>query len=231
MSTQTDSSPRPHHLQVIHWLQTLTPTERQWASATLRFTRARPGDVICRLGSTPTHWIGVVEGLVKMSGYAEDGRPVTFAGFPAGGWFGEGTILKQQAYQYEIQALQPSVLAWLPLGDFQRLLDESIHFNHWLMRQFNERLGQFIAWKAAEQTQTIDERLAQALSTLFDPALFPSAGDRLKISQQELAYLVGTSRQQINEALSRLRDAGAAEGEYGGVHLLNLQRLLGYRRP
>lgn len=199
-------------------------------SATLSFTRAQPGEVICRLGSMPTHWIGVVEGLVKMSGYAEDGRPVTFAGFPAGGWFGEGTILKQQTYQYEIQALQASVLAWLPLASFQRLLDESIHFNHWLMRQFNERLGQFIAWKAAEQTQTIDERLAQALSTLFDPALFPLAGDRLKISQQELAYLVGTSRQQINEALSRLRDAGAAEGEYGCVRLLDLQRLLGYRR-
>ena len=85
------------------------------------------------------------------------------------------------------------------------------------------------ALKAAEQTLTTEERLAQALGTLFNPALFPGVGTQLKISQQELAYLVGTTRQKVNEALRCLSDAGVAQSEYGGIRLLDLQRLKMYR--
>lgn len=229
MTTRTDRVPRPDELSGIPWLEALPASERVWAAANLRVRLARSGDIVCSVGDMPTHWIGVIEGLVKMSGDGANGRTVTFAGFPAGGWFGEGTIMKGQMYQYDIQVLQPSVLAWLPLATFHRLLEESIHFNRFLLKQFNERLGQFIAWKAAEQTLTTEERLAQALGTLFNPTLFPRAGMQLKISQQELAYLVGTSRQKVNEALKHLSDAGAAQSEYGGVRLLDLQRLRMYR--
>lgn len=229
VSEPPNHPPHSDHLEAIPWLQALGAADRGWASAALRIAPVSPHETICRLGEVPTHWIGVVEGLVKMSSSAESGRAVTFAGFPAGAWFGEGTILKDETYQYDIQALQPSIVAWLPRAAFQRLLDESLGFNRFLMRQFNERLGQFIAWKAAEQMLTLDERLAQALGTLFDPALFPRVGDRLKISQQEVAYLVGTSRQQVNEALSMLLAAGAARAEYGGIRLLDLQRLRRYR--
>ena len=53
----------------------------------------------------------------------------------------------------------------------------------------------------------------------------------VKISQQELAYLVGTSRQRIDEALPLLRDVGAIRAEYGTITLLELQRLRLYRAP
>ncbi|MDO9403014.1 MAG: Crp/Fnr family transcriptional regulator [Polaromonas sp.] len=217
------------HLGAIPWLAALKHQERDWVTGELRLSAVQPGDTICSMGALPTHWIGVTSGLVKMSATASNGRAVTFAGFPAGGWFGEGTILKSQAYRYEIQALQPSTIARLPVPAFRRLVDESLQFNRFLMMQFNERLGQFIAWKAAEQTLTLDERLAQALATLFDPVLFSTVGDVLKISQQELGYPVGTSRQQINELMPLLRAAGAVTSEYGGVRLLDIQKLRCYR--
>ena len=219
----------PEQLLAIPWMEALNATEREWAATVLRVTTVGPAELVCRVGSRPTHWVGVLDGLVKMSSYGDSGQTVTFAGFPAGGWFGEGTILKQETYQYDIQALQGSRLVWMPVAAFRHLLSESIAFNGFLMRQFNERLGQFIAWKAATTTLQLDERLAQALANLFNPALFPRVGDRLKISQQELAYLVGTSRQQINEALPLLRDAGAAEAEYGGIRLLDLYKLRAYK--
>ena len=37
--------------------------------------------------------------------------PITFTGVPPGGWFGEGTVLKREAYRYNIQALRKSVVA------------------------------------------------------------------------------------------------------------------------
>jgi CRP/FNR family transcriptional regulator, cyclic AMP receptor protein len=50
----------------------------------------------------------------------------------------------------------------------------------------------------------------------------------LRITQQELAYLVGLSRQRVNEALSHLQTLGAIRVEYGGVRVLDLERLRSY---
>jgi DNA-binding GntR family transcriptional regulator len=50
-------------------------------------------------------------------------------------------------------------------------------------------------------------------------------GEVLRITQQELAYLVGLSRQRVNEALTTLAEQGSIRVEYGGLRVLNLQAL------
>jgi DNA-binding GntR family transcriptional regulator len=60
---------------------------------------------------------------------------------------------------------------------------------------------------------------------LFNPVLYPGLGSVLRITQQELAYLVGLSRQRVNEALTTLTEHGAVQVEYGGLRVLNLQAL------
>jgi len=47
----------------------------------------------------------------------------------------------------------------------------------------------------------------------------------LRITQQELAYLAGLSRQRVNEALSTLQSEGCIRVEYGGLRVLDLQAL------
>jgi CRP/FNR family cyclic AMP-dependent transcriptional regulator len=47
----------------------------------------------------------------------------------------------------------------------------------------------------------------------------------LRITQQELAYLVGLSRQRVNEALAALELQGAIRVEYGGLRVLDLAAL------
>jgi CRP/FNR family transcriptional regulator, cyclic AMP receptor protein len=54
--------------------------------------------------------------------------------------------------------------------------------------------------------------VASSLATLFNPVLHPRMGDVLRITQQELAYLVGQSRQHVNEALSTLQARVGAAG-------------------
>jgi CRP/FNR family cyclic AMP-dependent transcriptional regulator len=44
--------------------------------------------------------------------------------------------------------------------------------------------------------------VARSLAALFNPVLYPGVGEVLRITQQELAYLVGLSRQRVNEALA-----------------------------
>ena len=62
-------------------------------------------------------------------------------------------------------------------------------------------------------------------AALFNPTLFPGVGEILRITQQELAYLVGLSRQRVNVALNRLEEQGAIRIEYGGMRVLNLAAL------
>jgi CRP/FNR family cyclic AMP-dependent transcriptional regulator len=55
--------------------------------------------------------------------------------------------------------------------------------------------------------------------------LYPGVGQVLRITQQELAYLVGLSRQRVNEALMALQAQGTIRVEYGGVRMLDLAAL------
>ncbi len=57
------------------------------------------------------------------------------------------------------------------------------------------------------------------------PHPLPRFGSLLRITQQELGYLVGLSRQRVNEALHALQQAGLIRVEYGGLRLLDLEGL------
>jgi CRP-like cAMP-binding protein len=203
----------------------MTEAEQALAIPRIVIGDAEPGDLVCRFGKAPTYWFGVVEGLLKMSTDNAQGYSVTFTGLPSGGWFGEGTALKREAYRYNVQALRSTTVAGLPLDSFHLLLDQSIGFNRFVMNQLNERLGQFIAAREIDRLANPDVRVARNLAALFNPVLFPGVGEVLRITQQELAYLVGLSRQRVNVALNALQQAQWIRLEYGGVRVLNLNAL------
>ena len=209
----------------IPWLDLLLPAERDMAVAALRVGDASAGDYVCRVGRPVTYWFGVVEGLLKMSADDAQGLTMTFTGVPPGGWFGEGTALKREPYRYNIQALRKSLVAGLPVDTFHWLLDHSIGFNRFVMNQLNERLGQFIAAREIDRLNNPDVRVARSLAALFNPVLYPGVGEILRITQQELAYLVGLSRQRVNEALAELQARGTIQVEYGGLRVLDLAAL------
>jgi CRP-like cAMP-binding protein len=212
-------------LKLIPWFGLLKDNERNRIESHLVVSDPMPGDYVCRVGRQATYWFGVVEGLLKMSTDSASGRTITFTGVPPGGWFGEGTAIKRESYRYNIMALRRSVVAGLPIDTFHWLLDNSIGFNRFVMNQLNERLAQFIEAREIDRSTDPDVRVARNLAALFNPTLFPGVGEILRITQQELAYLVGLSRQRVNVALNRLEEQGAIRIEYGGMRVLNLAAL------
>ena len=212
-------------LKLIPWFGLLKENERNRIESQLVVSDPMPGDYVCRMGRQATYWFGVVEGLLKMSTDSASGRTITFTGVPPGGWFGEGTAIKRESYRYNIMALRRSVVAGLPIDTFHWLLDNSIGFNRFVMNQLNERLAQFIEAREIDRSNDPDVRVARNLAALFNPTLFPGVGEILRITQQELAYLVGLSRQRVNVALNRLEEQGAIRIEYGGMRVLNLAAL------
>jgi len=215
----------------IVWVPRLSADERERVRSELMVTLAQPGDSICRVGRPVTFWFGLVEGLLKMSNDDSLGPIMTFAGLAPGGWFGEGTALKREPYRYNVQALRKSLVAGLPVETFHWLLDHSIGFNRFVMCQLNERLGQFIAAREIDRLSEPEVRVARSLANLFHPGLFPGVGQLLRITQQELAYLVGLSRQRVNLALATLHRQGLIEVTYGGLRVLDLAALRAYALP
>lgn len=222
---QRRRKPRAEELEGIPWLIVLQPDERENAVQALVVGDAEPGDYVCRTGRSPTYWFGVVEGLLKMNTDSADGVNLTLAGLPPGGWFGEGTAVKREPYRYNVQAIRKSVVGGLPIEMFHWLLDHSIGFNRFVMSQLNERLGQFIAAREIDRMSNPDLRVARSLAALFNPLLYPGVGEVLRITQQELANLVGLSRQRVNEALATLQRERVIEVEYGGLRVLDIDAL------
>lgn len=217
--------PTPAELEAIPWLRLLDGAQRAHAVTALEVADAEPGERLCRIGRPASFWFGVVDGLLKMNNDDSTGQAVTFTGIPPGGWFGEGTLLKRESYRYNIQALRRSIVAGLPLESFHALLDGSIAFNRFVLNQLNERLGQFIAARETDRIHDPDVRVARNLAALFHPQLYPGVGKGLRITQQELGYLVGLSRQRVNQALTRLAGAALIRIEYGGLRVLDLDGL------
>ncbi len=210
------------------WWNVLTPAQMARVEVDLveRFIPA--GSYACRKGDPVEHWMGVTDGLLKMSSGSPEGKTVTFTGMLAGGWFGEGSLLKTEPRRYDVVALRDSMIACMPRHTFNWLLDNSIPFNRFLLMQLNARLGLFISLVEYDRMLDTDARVARCLAALFNPYLNPIASRQLQISQEEVGYLCSTSRQRANQALQVLEKAGLVKVDYGGITILDMDGLRGF---
>jgi CRP-like cAMP-binding protein len=213
-------------LQATPWGKTLGAEELAAAAAEVVEKKVATGGYVCRKGEAVEAWIGVIDGLVKMSSLSPEGKPISFTGVPTGGWFGEGSLLKHpEPRMYDVVAVRESRVAYMPRPVFMRLIDHSIAFNRFLLKQLNERLGQFIGTVENDRLLEPDARVARALAQLFNPLLYPGTAAQLQLSQEEIGLLSGVSRQRANQALQVLEKAGLLKVEYGGVRVLDVAGL------
>ncbi|MFC4275968.1 Crp/Fnr family transcriptional regulator [Achromobacter aloeverae] len=210
------------------WLRVLTAQEQARVLKDVTIQQVSAGTIIERKGEPGQAWIGVLAGLVKVSVGNADGKLASLTGVPAGGWIGEGTLLKREIRKYDVVALRDSVVARLPAATFEFLLDTSIPFNRYLLQQLNERVAQFIGKAENDRLLDTDARVARCLAELFNPLLYPGMGMKLAITQEEVGYLARVSRQRANQALGALEAAGLLRVEYGGVRVLDLEGLKHY---
>jgi CRP-like cAMP-binding protein len=212
-------------LRAAIWAKALGAGELARVEAELSERAVPAGGYVCRKGEPVNHWVGVIDGLLKLGTISASGKPATLTGVPAGGWFGEGSLLKDEPRRYDAVALRATRVALMPRATFARLLDTSIGFNRFLLNQLNERLAQFIAMLEYERLLDPDARVARCLAWLFNPFLYPGVGQKLQVSQEEIGYLSGISRQRVNQALQALEKLGLLRVEYGGVTILDLEGL------
>ncbi len=72
----------------------LTQSERDAAFKALYIREHDQGHFVCQRNEIADSWIGVIRGFLRVQDTSADGKPVMFTGVAAGGWIGEGSLLK-----------------------------------------------------------------------------------------------------------------------------------------
>ncbi len=222
-------SSSPEHVPALlaqhDWFRALS-TAHQALAASETVVREYPaGGYIARRGGFPRYRHGVDPGLIKLAVYTPDGRGCTFSGVPAGGWCGEGSVIKREDRRYDVIAIRDSRVLLVPEPVFNTLLADSLPFAGFVVRQLNERMGQFIATVQNDRLLGADARVAQAVAQLFHPALYPKTTEVLELSQEEIGLLTGLSRQRVNQALRRLEAGGMVSLSYQTIRVTDLEGL------
>jgi CRP-like cAMP-binding protein len=211
--------------RIAAWSRELNEREIDVARAGIVEKSYSANEFIFMRGDSFDYWTGIVTGLARMGTASSGGKAVMLAGVTAGGWFGEGSILKGEARRYDMVALRDTRLALMDRNTFFWLFENSVAFNKFLVRQLNERVGQFIGALEHGRTLDVTSRVARSIASLFNPILYPDMTRHLEITQEEIGALSGISRQNTNQCLKRLEQEGLLRLEYGGVTIIELERL------
>lgn len=222
---QTVSLSRDELLGGSNWFIALSENAQTLVNADLIERNVNAGEALGYQGETQLHWFGVMDGLLKWSVSAIDGRSVTLGGQSVGSWFGEGTLVRGQPRQADIIALRHSRVAMIPRDTFNWLRQNEPVFNEFLLRQINERMHWFMGSMAAHRLLDADHLVVRALWGLAHPLLNPLGLHHLLISQEELANLAMVSRQRCNMTLVNLKREGLIELGYGAISIRNIDAL------
>ena len=217
-----------HLRRIAYWSHDLLAEEFEQARRGIVERTYPKGSYVCHRGDMLEPWTGVVTGIVKVGTVSHSGKSVSLAGMRPFGWFGEGSVLKNEPRQYDISALRDTRMALMNRATFLWLFENSVAFNRFLVWQLNARLGQFIALLEYDRMLEGRARLARSIAWLFHPVLYPEAGTHLEVTQEEIGELSGQSRQAANKGLSELEAEGLIRVDRTGITVLELERLRRY---
>ena len=175
------------------------------------------------------YWTGIVTGLARMGIVSRGGKAASFAGLTAGAWFGEGSVLKNEPRRYDVMALRDTRLALMDRSTFVWLFENSVGVQplpgptaQRAARPVHRRSWNMAArWMRPRGWRARSPRCSIRFSTRKGPR-------HLEITQEEIGALSGISRQNANQCLKRLEKDGLLRLEYGGVTMVDLERLRDY---
>lgn len=173
------------------------------------------GDSLFLKGSMPDALFGVVQGTLRVSVTGASGREAVIAVLQPGHWFGEVSLLVGQERVYDTFATEPTEMAVVSAPDFHHLIASSFEIHMAFTRLIGLRLRQALRWIDDAILSPLPVRLAQRILALAQLG----SGEPLAVSQEDLAMMLGVSRQSVNRQLKLWEDAGLLRLEYKRIAL------------
>ena len=176
-----------------------------------RLRRFGAGETIFLMGSPGDSMMAVLNGNVRISVPAVDGREIVLAILQQNEVFGEIAMLDGKERTADARALTPCTLAILERRDVLAFLDR--HPGAWLrlVEVLCERMRRTDLHIAEVALLQLPIRLAKALLRMSNPEPIPPVGRKnatIQLSQRELGNLVGAARESVNKCLREWQKAG-----------------------
>jgi CRP-like cAMP-binding protein len=214
------------------WFSSLSPSLRHDILRCAYVKRLKDGDLITARGDPPEEWMACAKGAVRVSSTSLSGKQITFTYVEPGIWFGDVAILDGDTRTHDGYAHGETSILCVAKADFQKILATHVELYDALLRLQARRIRQLFGLVEDLNTLPLRSRLAKQLLHLARsygvPSLHHGSETRigLHLAQEELAQLLGASRQRVNQELKAMEREEILRIEPGGLVIRDREALL-----
>ena len=214
---------------LLHWMD--GDGQAAFAAAVHR-RRFAAGETIYLQGEAGAEMYRIERGSVRLSVLRRDGREIVLLFFQPGDCFGDSSLVDGGPRPQTAQAITDVEVGVLGAAAFRKLRQTCPGFDDALLRLLATQMRAATAQYADSSLDNLRSRvLARILMSARSFGAETEGGVRLtlRLSQAELAMMVGASRQHVNKVLKRIEADGLIAIEYGNILVrdpVGLERLL-----
>ena len=205
------------------WFSSLSPSLKHDILRCAYVKRYKDGDLITARGEPPEVWIACAKGAIRVSSTSISGKQITLTYVEPGIWFGDVSIFDGDRRTHDAYAHGNSTILCVAKADFRKILAAHVELYEALLRLHSRRIRQLYGLVEDLNTLPLRARLAKQLLHLARSYGVPCLGDGrevrigLQLAQEELAQLLGASRQRVNQELKSMEREDAIRIEPGGL--------------
>ena len=214
------------------WFSSLSPSLRHDILRCAYVKRYRDGDMIAARGDPPEVWIACAKGAVRVSSTSVSGKQITLTYVEPGIWFGDVALFDGDRRTHDAYAHGETTILCVARADFHKILATHVELYDAILLLHARRIRQLYGLVEDLNTLPLRARLAKQLLHLVRSYGIPSLSDGdevrigLQLAQEELAQLLGASRQRVNQELKAMEREDTIRIEPGGLVVRNRKALL-----
>jgi CRP/FNR family transcriptional regulator, cyclic AMP receptor protein len=211
------------------WFSKLSLPLRQAILARSTVRRLADGAMLSARGTPAQEWCGVAKGAVRVSSVSLSGKQVTLTYVEPGTWFGDIALFDGLPRTHDASAHGETTLLTVRKADFKELLAQHVELYDALLRLNCRRLRLMFDTIEDLNTRPLAARLAKQV-LLLARAYGIEQGEEIRIglqlAQEDLAQMLGASRQRVNQELKGFERDGAVRIEPTRLVVLSKDKLL-----
>lgn len=218
-----------HHIESGAWFSKLSPRLQSAILSRAVVRRMADGDPLATRGTAAESWCGVARGAVRISSVSLSGKQVTLTYAEPGTWFGDIALFDGLPRTHDADAHGATTLLVVRKPDFKELLAQHTELYDALLRLNCRRLRLMFDQIEDLNTRPLQARLAKQI-LLLARSYGIAQGEEIRIglalAQEDLAQLLGASRQRVNQELKGFEREGAVRVEPTRLVVLSRDKLL-----
>jgi CRP-like cAMP-binding protein len=232
MNTPVLTLEEQHNIDSGAWFSKLSAPLRADILARSQVRRLGDGEPLATRGTPAEEWCGVARGAVRISSVSLSGKQVTLTYAEPGTWFGDIALFDGLPRTHDADVHGPTTLLTLRKADFRALLQHHVELYDALLRLNCRRLRLMFDSFEDLNTRPLQARLAKQILLLARSYGVPHGPDGaevrigLALAQEDLAQLLGASRQRVNQELKGFEREGAVRVEPTRLVVLSREKLL-----